>query len=909
VSCGPCGARAYAVRMNRRGIAAGRRSAWRSGLAAGVMCLARAAVCWAGQDAQPAPGSDAGAGNDWRGKIAEITRLAEEMETALDGVAADGTDLSVLLGVRTPEDVARVRDAARLMVERAEAVTKLIAEVIEEADRDASRSAAPQSARNEAEELQLVEAIRRGEAQVPLRRARAAVMLAATAESADLRARLAEQARLGAESVDVPSPWAEAQRGSILGLAALFSGAPKSAEDARKHFDAAREAATAADAPPGVWMDIGAEVLLGRVEATRQEKGPVAARAELKQVLVQAPFTMEGEPDPLMALAATDAMFRLAWEEAAGLTDFRARSAAMGKALGLYAELVERRDLAPWRNALLVRAMDKLGVQDIGSVAPEDVPLLASVARADRMASKGEAGGRGPAIEMVESAAARPIARPAAKWQLAEALWWLGQRYSESRDAGELRLAAARLTTFVEQFPDDERAGRALALACASAQAAAPDSGAEDEVCEWREWYLGVLRLVDRGTTPMEEMDARGLGRDHWRLELARQLAASRDWTNRSDALARTREACAVLQSLSDSRQDAPETHEVMVDLWDGIVNSMWEEPRAWEGLDVTPREAGERLVEASDRRAECARRMAVQADSARSERFWRMTELASRAHRAKGLLALERLHEARGAVQSVMSEVEALGPAGDEETRKHEAAVAARVERELALVLIRLEEFEPAAKHLERFTELDRAGAGETVRRLEALAWAPLAEHVGGFAPEPGRKGDVALGEALAGAPVLRLAMEWMRRHEPTRATETGLRAARALLLAGRGGEAVPILAEIEAAQRSAGGASADVLRDLGEAQIAGGDDAGAFATFRSLVAGLESQRAYTREYWHAWARILEILQRQNGDGSRTALIRREIGRLRLLESFDACPACADRIETVAEKVGMEPG
>ena len=90
---------------------------------------------------------------------------------------------------------------------------------------------------------------------------------------------------------------------------------------------------------------------------------------------------------------------------------------------------------------------------------------------------------------------------------------------------------------------------------------------------------------------------------------------------------------------------------------------------------------------------------------------------------------------------------------------------------------------------------------------------------------------------------------------------------------------------------------------RLLAEAMIAAGDDAGAFGVLRALG----STTPTSELQWYAWARMLEILARQNEGGARTGTIVREITRLRASAGYGECTPCAARIDRVARAVGME--
>lgn len=98
--------------------------------------------------------------------------------------------------------------------------------------------------------------------------------------------------------------------------------------------------------------------------------------------------------------------------------------------------------------------------------------------------------------------------------------------------------------------------------------------------------------------------------------------------------------------------------------------------------------------------------------------------------------------------------------------------------------------------------------------------------------------------------------------------------------------------------------GRAAWLVRGHAESLLAVGDDAGAFGAFRELALLSEADKS-RRDYWHAQARLAEILAAQNEDGSRTDTIARLIRRLREEPGWGAFADCAERLERVALTVG----
>lgn len=95
-----------------------------------------------------------------------------------------------------------------------------------------------------------------------------------------------------------------------------------------------------------------------------------------------------------------------------------------------------------------------------------------------------------------------------------------------------------------------------------------------------------------------------------------------------------------------------------------------------------------------------------------------------------------------------------------------------------------------------------------------------------------------------------------------------------------------------------------------LGRARLLANQTEGAFATLRSLAASLDAPAAdpaappRREEFWHAWALMLEVLQTQNADGSRSAAVRAHSTRLRAIDPQLGGTPWRERIERAAARV-----
>ncbi len=240
---------------------------------------------------------------------------------------------------------------------------------------------------------------------------------------------------------------------------------------------------------------------------------------------------------------------------------------------------------------------------------------------------------------------------------------------------------------------------------------------------------------------------------------------------------------------------------------------------------------------------------------------------------------------DAAGAVSAAERAVEAL------EGDASERGGALRVEALGVLVrgLVELGRYAEAEAALARLAQADERGGGAAVAAaIEREAWGEVEPHVGAFA------GD-RVGVVTRGGPVerLRIVLDWARGRGDA-ALERGVayRLAYAELL---GGDAQGAAERMRTAQ-SVGG-----LLLLGEAQLASGDDAGAFATLSRLAQSLNAGD-HGEAYWHAWTRVLEVLDGQNADGSRSATIRRRLVTIGAMDD-GSCPACGERLGVLREK------
>jgi hypothetical protein len=96
--------------------------------------------------------------------------------------------------------------------------------------------------------------------------------------------------------------------------------------------------------------------------------------------------------------------------------------------------------------------------------------------------------------------------------------------------------------------------------------------------------------------------------------------------------------------------------------------------------------------------------------------------------------------------------------------------------------------------------------------------------------------------------------------------------------------------------------GRSPELLAELAEALHASDQDERAFPIYRELSNATRADNPRTRGlYWLAWGRMLTILANNNADGSRSATIRAQVERLRLVDPTLGGEPHKARIEAAA--------
>lgn len=693
-----------------------------------------------------------------------------------------------------------------------------------------------------AEDDALILAIHTRQIVLPLRAARATIAVAASESSEDRRKRLSAMSLEAALRVEPVSAWSEVERFLVSGWGLLLLDRH---DESFAAFEKARTAALAKDAPPGVRDAAMIESALGSTLVLLRSRGPVTAREALTPRFREPAF-MTGRSGMIASLAAIDVMLQISAVEAATLKDGTARLSALAWPWRQAQDLANRSE-DPERAAIyahLSRAVGEAGVA-------EQMPPIAHVTHGWSLlkTEPPRLSAAGSALE----ALARPASPPTdAVGRDAWIFYTIAGEASD--DPSVLRRTAEIGTAYASCCADDPRAFLALGSAARASERLlriAADSG----TAEWAETQLiSSLLLLDLADLRVEDGD-----RDPWRLVLGRVLLRIIGRSSLSGAMTRAKGATETLRRVSGEAASL-EAEALIAQVWSALLRQA--EQESDEEAPV------ERLASTLADLTDPKRSRAASSASPRSDLQAIMT-----ACRAQALMARRRAADALSELERLISD--------------DAAASAPPLALEVAVEAFASLENESEARRLVQ----RMASAPAVLARLSRLAWRGVL---------PATEGFIA-GGTRGGTPpitVFRLAAETARETDQIIVQRTRL--AWALLLAGRAEESVVEFSAVEALDPR----NASVLRGLGESLLESGDEAGAFARFSTMAQALEAQQEFSRDYWHAWTRMLEILSRRPRTPDSDATIRREIARLRGMPSALEHPACLSRLRDVEERL-----
>jgi tetratricopeptide (TPR) repeat protein len=751
-------------------------------------------------------------------------RLVQAVE-AWRGVIGDEVGWSVIIGSAPPESFRTARIACRAVLALCAGAVERLDRAVEAADR------ATAEGRGAATEDEVARALHLRQVVVPLRGARATVLLALSEREPRARARLAAAALGAAARVEAVSDWSESERLIVSGLALSAS---ERDEEALRVFEKVFSVEAIRE-PEGALSALVVDAALGEAMTLLRLRGPFTARAALLERTDAQPFVRGSARDAPSCLAAIDALFLIAPAEAAAWQDAAKRDDATA---------------SPWRaaHALACGLADAAARAAVYShvserpppVAVDAVPAVARLALVWRRMRAGDADAAAilDPIADPNHVPRNPVERDA--WQIACAAGEGSDDPARLARIGALGLAYARCC------PRDEHAEAIVAAGARAAEKRLRTARGEAEA-EAEATLLALLRAL--AGTDIRVEDAR---RDSWRLALGRALQSLIRRGPLDASMEHARESAAVLGSVTTSDLFA-EADTLLAGAWSGLLRLAQDASIDDPALAAIAR----RLDDLTDPKHHRAASDPWLGDM--------------RAYRGQALVALGRPADALMEMESLLH-ADALDVAPALAVESAVEALAALERGEDARALMR---FIPDAE--------------SALTRLSDRAWKRVAPWTTGFmernasrAPAPMAVFELARAassDPVRGAAHLgRLGWAYLLNDGPDRAAEC-----------------------FEGALRESP-TDTGLRRGLGESRLAAGDDAAAFAAFRAVARVYESRGEHPRDYWLAWARMLDILARRPRTPEGAASIRREIARLRSLDAALDHPDCMVRIRAVED-------
>jgi len=788
--------------------------------------------------------------------VESCSRIVDAVEAWADWGERIAESRMVLVGWPDSDHRLGARVASRSVAALAAVARVAIDRAIDRADRAAPTGGAPE------QDESLLPLLHARQVTLPLRAARAADILAAAEPRREQRSALARAAIAMAQSAEPVSEWAESERFLVLGHAALAEGSPASALES---FASARQAVSGRGVAPRLFTEVAAEAALGAALALAAARGPLTARDSLDQALARPPFLVDGaRPEPRLELLAAQTQLRLGRLIGEALREEPPRRAALDFAFACFSELLDRApdgiDPIVWRSHVYRRLAP-------GVEADDPRKTLAPVALVARAVSTAPSDLASAIADLRESLYRDPAP---SRVVVADASLELALLHARSESPESLEASVTGFERFVEQFPDDPRAPGALSLACAAAVrliGARPGS---------LDFYLRALRRAAASQLRFPEQDA-------WRLALIDVLvrtAQSQPPTLEGvRAAAEAAREADLVASLMEESEPARRARVATALCWSASLVALQSDPALEPPEKMSVRAQADSLLSAA---AEAARHV----DPVAHPRDHAQIQFAI----AQARLSLGQ--DPRAAAESLLATLGSRAPSAPDEDPVPDAA------RALLLGCLATGQSEFAALAAQRL-ESRAAGEGARLVRLYAdHAWRQIEPlTLGPRDWSPPAPGDRARYELLL------TRIDTAVRLNPDNSDDRIRRGWAHLSLhdAPSAARDFDQVLSAEPGWRSA-------RLGLAEALMLTGDDAGAFSRFRDLAAALEAAGERSADYFHCWTRMLEILQHQNRDGSRTQTIRRECRRLLLSPELRLCPPCRERL-TALERLSGEPG
>lgn len=760
--------------------------------------------------------------------------LADAAEAWHQRMTHNGAARFVMVG----EDSSSIRAAARSVIALTAAATAVLDRAIDAADR------ASDEGREGPGDEQVTAALHARQIVLPLRAARAALVLAASANDPKNQTMIAALALETSLRVEAVSAWSESERLLVSGWALVLNG---KAPEGLAALGKARAAANAKDADGDVRSEVLIDAALGEALALLASRGPVTARESMQRNMAAAPFVSENRVDLWAFLVGAEVLMRIAPLEAAMFQDASARAAAMSW---------------PWRTVESVLPLldfaargvvyNHLGARLSATTAFDALPDSARVAFAWSALSKAD-----PDFDAAQRAVA-PLADP--EQSPSDVVYRDASRlFCRAGAPSDDPIVLARVSRVGLAFADccaqDDGIGEVLAAAAHAAEKRLRFAKSSDGLDAAQRDLVAALRALSSAPIRMEDAE-----RDPWRLALGRVMLGLVSRGSREESEAYANESLSTLR-LVTSGDAVLESEIILAETWTALL-------RVVEDSDDEEAPVGRIAAQLTDLCTPAKSR-----SPAATEHIERAKVMA--VGRARALLATRHPAEA-------LAELEPFIGADASPTSR---ALDAGIE---ALVLL---EREAEARSLAARS----TGAASTLARLSRRAWTSMEKSTAGFIA------DAAPPSPPSPPPpttVFGLAAD--HSGDAAQSTMHRTRLAWSLLLGGHATEA----AEAFRAALQEDPSSAGLRRGLAESLLVVQDEESAFRLFSEIAKALEARQEFSRDYWHAWTRMLEILSRRPRTPDEDARIRREIARLRSLDSALEQPDCMVRIKELESRL-----
>lgn len=787
----------------------------------------------------PAPAAAAAATHPITGGLAD----ARAVEACFERMAANAADLSVLFGVPSREDRDIVETQAREALSRISQATKKLEAGIAAHDRaQAADGAGAASPDTSVSEEAAGAAVHARTVLLPLRAARAMLLSAAMESDGVKRTKLLESAAKAAGGAEPVSPWADAERSLVMGIAGLLRAQekPEALREALDHLAAAKKTITEPDAPRGLEIELGDDVALASVLGIAAAQ-PGTDTAKVLDRMLEQPAFNAGTPTALSArIVAAEVRLRLL--SPTGLSSTTSSAALAGFASEFDRAMRDHRDAPAMLSRLMRVASEKADGDEPANAKGGIVGLLASLRSA----------ATSPTSANIESAEKRIAAMNGDDpWRRIGTVILM-----ETPPGGDSQARLTLAHAGVNLLPTVRDGAERSRVLDRARNALAPLGPTAD---------LSLAHLLftpssdaPAGATPLRVSS----GRTTWGLKEVLEARAA-------EALARSDYGQAIDWLMRAMEKPVAQSRPC-VECWWRVLDAMLRDPAA-----------------AKSKRGEIGTCLAmIRFDSG----AWMLHDTPASTSLERIDPELRPMREAEDRLARMYA-VDALlieGKPDDAAKLVRDLIITPRVHPGTKALLAAAGAWPGPESLHEVLQGMDAGERAEWAARLIDRSWAVVGFLTKGLIETKDVKHLSGSSKVLADLSTMIDALPEAARPAARE------RCAWGLLLSGDAKSA----AEQFRSCIAASGKRIDLLRGLGESLIQSSDDTGAFAAFRDISAAASASGETARDHFQAWARMLEILQRQNADGSKSAMIARESRRLMQLNPAAACEECAQIIE-----------